>query len=70
MFFLLAAASAAAASPPTAKVELRARASVTIVRPHLASPRTWDPATRSDQREMVKTEADGRAVRLRLTEFQ
>lgn len=69
MLLLLAMLSAATAPPP-AKVEQRARASVTILRPHSASPTTWNPATRSDQREIVKKEADGAEVRLRLTEFQ
>lgn len=70
MLILLAALVAATAGPPPAKAEQRARASVTIARPHLASPKTWSPATRSDQREMIKKEADGVEVRLRLTEFQ
>ena len=44
MLLLLAALSAAADSPAPAKVEQQARARVTILRPHLASPKTWDPA--------------------------
>lgn len=70
MLLLLAALSAAADSPPPAKVEQQARASVTILRPHLASSKTWDPAARQDQREITRKEADGSEVRLRLTEFE
>lgn len=70
MLLLLAALSAAASAPPPAKVEQRARASVTILKAHSASPTTWEPTARPDQREVIKREADGAEVRLRLTEFQ
>ena len=70
MLLLFISLSAAAPSPAPVKVEPRARANVTILRAHQASPRTWDPAARSNQREMTKKEADGEVVRLRLTEFQ
>jgi len=52
------------------KVEQRARASVTILKAHRASARTWDPAGRANQREVMKKEANGEEVRLRLTEYQ
>lgn len=70
MLLQFLALSAASASPPPVKVEQRARASVTILRAHRASPQTWDPTARPNQREIMKKEADGEKVRLRLTEFQ
>lgn len=70
MVLLLAILSAASASPPPVRVEQRARASVTIVRPHRASSDSWNPVDRPNQREIVKKEPDGSAVRIRLTEFE
>jgi len=70
MFLLLLALAAPPADPAPVKVEQRARASVTIMPAHRASPQTWDPLARRDQRETVKKETDGQEVRLRLTEFQ
>jgi hypothetical protein len=70
MLLLFLALSAAPANPAPVKVEHRARTSVTILRAHQASPQTWDPVARPNQREMTKKEADGEEVRLRLTEFQ
>lgn len=70
MLLSLAALSAAAVSPPPAKVERQARATITILQAHRASRQTWDPAVRSGQREIVKKEADGSEIRLRLTEFE
>jgi len=70
MVLLLAALSAAAAGPPPVKVEQRARASITIVRPYRASPKSWNPALSPNQREIVKKEPGGAEVRLRLTEFE
>jgi hypothetical protein len=70
MVLLLAALSAAAASPPPVRVERSARASVTIVRPYRASPKSWSPGSSPNQREIVKKEPDGAEVRLRLTEFE
>lgn len=70
MVLVLAILSAVAASPPPVRVEERARASVTIVRPHRASSESWNPAGRPNQREIDKQEPDGRRVRLRLTEFE
>lgn len=67
---LLLVLSAAAASPVPVAVEQRARVSINILQPHRASPSTWNPATRPNQREIVKKEPDGRQVRLRLTEFE
>jgi len=69
MLLLLLALSAAPANPSPVKVEQRARASVTILRAHRASPQTWKPAVRPDQREIRKKEVDGEESRLRLTEF-
>ena len=70
MVLFFAAISAAAAGPPPVRVERTARASVTIMRPHPASPETWDPAMRPNQREILKREPAGADVRLRLTEFE
>jgi hypothetical protein len=70
MVLLLAIFSAAAASPPPARVERSARVSITILRPHRATPETWNPSARPNQREIVKKELDGGEVRLRLTEFE
>lgn len=67
---LLVAALSSAASPPTVRAEAIARVSVNILRPHRASPRTWEPALRPNQRELLKKEPDGTEVRLRLTEFE
>lgn len=67
---VLLIAALAAASPPPAKAEQQARASVTILRGHRASAAGWAPASRPNQREIVKKEKDGSEVRLRLTEFE
>lgn len=68
--FLLTVLAAAVAAPPPARVEQRAKASVMILKPHQASHQTWNPASRSDQREIVRKEAEGSEQRLRLTEYQ
>ena len=60
----------AADVPAPPKAEQRARASVTIVRPHRASAESWDPSARRDQKEIVKRDRDGTIIRLRLTEFE
>ena len=70
MVLLFLVLSAAPPAPSPFKVEQRARASITILRSHQASPQTWTPASRPDQREILKKEPDGEEVRLRLTEFQ
>lgn len=69
MVALLALLLSAAGSPPE-RAELRARATVTIVRPHLASPKSWDPAANRHQKEVIEKDEGGRVVRLRLTEFE
>lgn len=70
MVLFLAALSAAAANPPPVTVRQGARASITILRPYRASSQTWNPLVHANQREAARTEADGRVVRLRLTEFE
>jgi hypothetical protein len=70
MAFLPAALAAALATAPAAPVRERARASITILQPYRASPQTWNPGARPSQREVVRREADGVEVRLRLTEFE
>ena len=72
MIILIALLTTVPNAPPPAKIEsrARARASVTILRGHAISARTWDPATQQAQREIIKKEVDGRHVRLRLTEFE
>jgi hypothetical protein len=66
----LLAALAALAGPPTARVEVSARASITIVRGQPISERSWDPRKQPSQREILTKDADGRQQLLRLTEFQ
>ena len=70
MLLLLAALSAAAAPQPPVRAEQRPRASITILNPHRASAQSWDPLSRTNQREIVKKEPDGLPVRLRLTEYE
>ena len=70
MVFVYCAFLSAASGSLLPKVEQRARASVTIIRPHRASSSSWNPTTRRDQKEIVKKEPDGRSVLLRLTEFE
>lgn len=48
----------------------QARAAVTILRPYVASPQSWEPRSKPNQREVVIREKDGRQTRLRLTEFE
>lgn len=69
MLLLLATLAAATVDQAPVKVEQRPRASVTILRPHIASPRSWNPAVRPDQRETIRRDGKGEE-RLRLTEFQ
>jgi hypothetical protein len=70
MVLLLAMVSAAAASPPPVKVAMRARASIVILRPHRASAETWSPASNANQREVIRSERDGRETKIRLTEYE
>ena len=70
MDFLLALFLSASGSPPPVKAELRARASVTILRAHRASPNSWGPAAHRNQKEIVTREKDGTPILLRLTEFE
>lgn len=70
MVLVLAALSVAAAGTPPVRAVQHARISITIVQAHRASPQTWDPVSRVNQREVVKKELDGGQVRLRLTEFE
>ena len=70
MGFYLALLLSAAHAPPPQKVEAMATARIMILRPHRASPETWDPATKRHQKEIVRKERDGSSVRLRLTEFE
>lgn len=70
VLLLLAASGAAAPALPPPRARATARASITILQPHRASAETWNPRTRPAQRETVRTGADGRPVRLRLTEFE
>lgn len=67
---LVLALIAAVASPPPVKAVESARVSIRVVRPHRASAETWNPAARSDQREVIKQEPDGTRQRLLLTEFE
>jgi len=67
---LLLALSIAATSAPPPKVGRRARATITILNACRASPQSWNPAARREQREIIKKESDGSEVRLRLTEFE
>lgn len=67
---LLLALSAATAGTPPVRVQQRAHARVTILNGHRASLQSWDPASRRDQREVIRKDLDGFEVRLRLTEFQ
>jgi hypothetical protein len=70
VLFLLAVLISAKSHQPPAKVEARARASVIIVDAVAGSGRDWNPAGDPSQREVVLKEADGRLLRLRLTEHQ
>lgn len=70
MALLLAFLLSASGNPAPVKVELHARAKVTILRPHKASPETWEPAINRSQKEIIRKEKDGSSVRLRLTEFE
>ena len=70
MDFLLALLMSNSSGSPPAKVELRARASVTILRAHRASPKGWDPAANRNQKEVIAREKDGTPLLLRLTEFE
>ena len=69
MVFLLVL-SAAAVSSLSVNVGARARASITILNAYRASPQSWDPATRRNQREVKWKYLDGVEARLRLTEFE
>lgn len=70
MDFLLALLLSTSSNPTPGKVEPRARATVTILRPHKASPETWDPISNRTQKEVIRKEKDGSSIRLRLTEFE
>ena len=70
MLILLAALVSTESRQPPAKVEGRARVSVTIVEAVAASGRQWNPMGGPSQREVVLKEADGRLQLLRLTEYQ
>lgn len=67
---LLLALWTVAADTPLVKVRQPARVSITVLNGHRASPQSWDPAARRDQREVITKDSDAFKVRLRLTEFQ
>jgi hypothetical protein len=67
---LLLAALAAAATAPAVTVREHARASITILQAYRATPQTWNPGARPNQREVVRRQPDGVEVRIRLTEFE
>lgn len=68
VFFALFLSAASASPVPKAVAQAQAR--ITIFRAHKASPESWEPNARRDQRETVKKEKDGSQIRLRLTEFE
>ena len=70
MIILLAALATIGNAEPTPKLALEARASITIVRGREISSRTWSPSSHPAQREIIRTEKDGRPVLIRLTEFE
>jgi hypothetical protein len=70
MVLLYCALLSAAGEPSPVRAEQRSRASVTVIRPHKAMAGTWKPASRRDQREVVKWEKEAGFVLLRLTEFE
>lgn len=70
MDIFLALLLSAASSPPPVRAEARAEARIRILNPHKASPQTWDPAAKRNQREIVRAEKDGSRLLLRLTEFE
>ena len=67
---LLALLLSAASSSPPVRAEARAEARIRILNPHKASPETWNPAAKRNQREIVRAEKDGSQSLLRLTEFE
>lgn len=70
-FFLTLFLSAAGSTPPyKVAAQAQAQARITILRAYKASPESWDPAAKRNQREIVRRERDGSTVRLRLTEFE
>lgn len=70
MIILIAALATIGNSVPTPKLAHVARASVTIVRGREISSRTWKPSSQPAQREIIRTEKDGRPILIRLTEFE
>ncbi|MES2902946.1 MAG: hypothetical protein V4696_02055 [Pseudomonadota bacterium] len=70
MIILLAALATIGNPDVTPTVRRDAQAKVTIVRGTEISPRTWKPGVQPAQREIVRTEKDGRTTLIRVTEFQ
>jgi hypothetical protein len=70
MIILIAVLTMVSDAQPTPKLVRNARASVTIARGSEISSKTWKPASRPSQREILKREKDGRTVLLRLTEHE
>lgn len=67
---ILLAALATIGNPDTPEVRRDAQAKATIVLGTEISSRTWKPGSQPAQREIVRTEKDGRTTLIRVTEFQ
>jgi hypothetical protein len=70
MLLLLAVLSSSAAGQAAPVAQGQARVSVTILRGHQVSARSWKPEREPSQREVVRKTPDGSLQLLRLTEFQ
>jgi len=70
MIILILALAAAVIAEPNPKLVHSVRVNAKIVHGQEISSRNWKPDSRPNQREIVKIEKDGRAILLRLTEFE
>lgn len=70
MIILLAALTTIGIGAPAPKIAREGQAIVTIVEGREISSRSWMPSSQPSQREIIKTEKDGRPTLIRLTEFE
>lgn len=70
MIILLIALSLTGTEEPPPRPYAQVQAAASIIRGHMSSSKSWNPASQPAQREILKVEEDGRRILIRVTEFE
>ena len=70
MIILFAALATIGNAEPAPKIAHEVQARAKIVSGREISSKTWKPSSQPAQREIIRTEKDGRPTLIRLTEFE